>query len=334
MQLVHEAVRQDNFDTAAIQAGLEQAARSFYNDELTLMAAAHGCDGRHGQLEDGGIQADIDADAAADATSIVNTFNYDLAVAIAHIRQEHPRANRYHYARYLSAWNERRAAWKDGQIATMTEGKARNRAQADFLRRNDLRDGKAHLLPVRAVCPICQGLVARGDVPVAVAYANPMPAHPNCVPPGEMVLMANGGLQSIETVPVGAEVASGNGTTRVLAVYRRHAQEDIYRIIVAGVTAFRVTGGHPVMTTDGWRNAQDLHQRDLVKFGVDKPLFDASYGRISRVIPTPYEGPVYNLKTEAEQYVVGGIIIHNCPHIWHVDGRELPEDRCALLWMG
>jgi len=180
MELVHEAVRQDNFDTAAIQAGLEQAARSFYNDELTLMAAAHGCDGRHGQLEDGGIQADIDAEAAADAASIVNSFNYDLAVAIQHVRQEHPRANRYHYARYLSAWNERRAAWKDGQIATMTEGKARNRAQADFLRRNDLREGKAHLLPVRAVCPICIGLVARGGVPTQVAYANPMPAHVGC----------------------------------------------------------------------------------------------------------------------------------------------------------
>ena len=39
MELVHEAVRQDNFDMAAIQAGLEQASRSFYNDELTLMAA-------------------------------------------------------------------------------------------------------------------------------------------------------------------------------------------------------------------------------------------------------------------------------------------------------
>lgn len=180
MQLVHEAVRQDAFDTAAIQAGLEQAARSFYNDELTLMADAMGCGNRHGQLEDGTIQADIDAEAAADAASIVNTFNYDLAVAIQHIRQEHPRANRYHYARYLTAWNERRSEWKDGQIATMTEGKARNRAQADFLRRNDLQDGNAHLLPTRAVCPICQGLVARGDVPIRVAYANPTPIHVNC----------------------------------------------------------------------------------------------------------------------------------------------------------
>jgi hypothetical protein len=180
MELVHEAVRQDGFDEAAIQAGLGQASRSFYEDELTLMAGAHGCPGRHGRLEDGAVQADIDAEATADAASIVNTFNYDLAVAIAHVRQENPRANRYHYARALSAWNERRAAWKDGQIATMTEGKARNRAQADFLRRNALADGKAHLLPVQAVCPICQGLVARGGVPTRVAYANPMPAHVNC----------------------------------------------------------------------------------------------------------------------------------------------------------
>ena len=180
MTLVHEAVRQDNFDTAAIQAGLEQIARSHYNDELTLMAVAHGCDSRHGQLENATIQSDIDADAAADATSIVNTFNYDLAIAIQHIRQEHPRANRYHYARYLTEWNEKRSSWKDTQIAMMTEGKARNRAQADFLRRNNLMDGNAHLLPIRAVCPICRGLVARGDVPLRVAYANPTPIHVGC----------------------------------------------------------------------------------------------------------------------------------------------------------
>jgi hypothetical protein len=180
MTLVHEAVRQDNFDTASIQAGLEQISRSFYNDELTLMAAAHGCDSRHGRLESGIIQSDIDADAATDATSIVNTYNYDLAVAIRHIRQEHPRANRYHYARYLTEWNEKRSSWKDKQIAMMTEGKARNRAQADFLQRNNLMDGNAHLLPIPAVCPICRGLVARGDVPIRVAYANPMPVHPNC----------------------------------------------------------------------------------------------------------------------------------------------------------
>ena len=47
-----------------------------------------------------------------------------------------------------------------------------------------------------------------------------------------------------------------------------------------------------------------------------------------------YNGPVYNLQTDAEEYIVGGIFTHNCPHIWHVDGAELPEDRCKLLWMG
>lgn len=55
---------------------------------------------------------------------------------------------------------------------------------------------------------------------------------------------------------------------------------------------------------------------------------------IEEITIEDYAGSVHNLKTDTEEYVVGGIVVHNCPHIWHVDGRELPEDRCALLWMG
>lgn len=180
MKLVHLAAREDEFDQEAIRSELLQQMRTFYNDELTLTAARFGCTGRTGLVTNGPILSDLNDLAARDAESIVNTFNYDLAVAIAHIRQEHPRANRHHYAYYLREWHANRASWKDGQIAMMTEGNARNLAQQHFLAHNGLTGATAHMLPLRAVCPICQGLVARGETPVRIAYANPTPVHVNC----------------------------------------------------------------------------------------------------------------------------------------------------------
>ena len=40
--------------------------------------------------------------------------------------------------------------------------------------------GTARLEPRTAVCPVCQGWIARGSVPVRVALNNPSPFHPSC----------------------------------------------------------------------------------------------------------------------------------------------------------
>jgi hypothetical protein len=114
-----------------------------------------------------------------DAASIANTYNYDLAAAVIKIRSEIPTANRYTYAKYLRIWHAERAKWKERQIVQYAEGTARTKAQQDFETFNR-PGGEAILEPRSAVCPVCQGWINRGVVPLNVALNNPSPYHPTC----------------------------------------------------------------------------------------------------------------------------------------------------------
>jgi hypothetical protein len=71
-------------------------------------------------------------------------------------------------------------AWKDLQIAQYTDQTARAMAQQDFYRFNGGMLGMAKLEPRPAVCPVCQGWIARGLVPLRVALNAPPPYHVNC----------------------------------------------------------------------------------------------------------------------------------------------------------
>jgi hypothetical protein len=95
------------------------------------------------------------------------------------IRAEHPKANRYHYVSYLKVWAIERAKWKEKQIMQYTVNSARSKAQADFYHNNN-GFGVAVLRPIKAVCPVCGGWIARGEVPLRVANNNPPPYHPGC----------------------------------------------------------------------------------------------------------------------------------------------------------
>jgi len=178
-KLVHLAMRQDPVDEENIRGSLLRARRLAYEDELTAQAIIVGCTGRTGRLTNGDILSGLNNDSRRDAASIVNTYNYDLAIAILNIAAEVPAANRYVYASRLQGWESARASWKNAQIALNTELTARSGAQQDFYRFNNI-GGSATLQPTRAVCPICQGWIARGEVPVRVAQANPPPYHVNC----------------------------------------------------------------------------------------------------------------------------------------------------------
>jgi len=56
--------------------------------------------------------------------------------------------------------------------------------------------------------------------------------------------------------------------------------------------------------------------------------------RLRAIEKEEYEGPVYNLETESEHYVVEGVIVHNCPHNWSVKPEKVAPDQCRHLWMG
>ena len=178
-KLVHLAMRMTGADVDRIKGELTKHRRRAYEDELTIQAGRVGCPGRRGRLTAGPSLSELSNQSQRDAESIVNTYNYDLSLAIEHIRAETPSANRHVYARRLSEWEQKRAAWKSAQISQYSEGTARALAQADFRRFNDIT-GYANLKPETAVCPVCQGWVKRGDVELQEAQNHPPPYHPNC----------------------------------------------------------------------------------------------------------------------------------------------------------
>lgn len=178
-KLVHLAARMDGYDQDSTALELLRVMRRAFEDELTIQARRVGCAGRSGRLGSGPLLSQLNEVAKGMATSIVATYNYDLATAIVKVKSDAPKANRYVYASRLKTWFNKRSKWKDAQIAQSVEGTARSIAQQQFYSHNG-KTGAANLMPRKAVCPVCQGWITRGEVPLAVAQANPPPYHPNC----------------------------------------------------------------------------------------------------------------------------------------------------------
>ena len=259
-KLIHLSMRQDPYDVDRIRGELLRQRRRYYEAELTDQARRVGCPGQVGRLGNGAILSELNEMGKQDATSIVNTYNADLASAISYIRAEVPTANRYVYAKRLGVWEQSRASWKDAQIAQYTKGSARAKAQQDF-RYNNNTFGMAVLEPTRAVCPICQGWINRGAVDLRIAHNSPPPYHPNCCPPGVTVSLSDKGTKRIEEISEGDSVMDCSGSTRVIQVHQRETREAVYRLFV-GDRILRVTGDHPILTDHGWIPAQELRVGD------------------------------------------------------------------------
>lgn len=181
-KLVHLAYRMDSVNQEKIRGELLTIRRRAYEQELTLQAQRVGCSGRQGRLSEGATLTALSEQSKADAESIVNTYNYDLAIAIKAIASEVPKANRFTYAKRLATWDIKRAEWKSKQMATNAELAARDLAQKDFMYNNNLElDGYVEIMPKNAAEPICQGLVNRGQIPMKEAQGIALPAHINCI---------------------------------------------------------------------------------------------------------------------------------------------------------
>lgn len=178
-KLVHLAKRYAVDETATVKAAIQRMTRRAYEAELTIQASHVACN-RQGHLTNEFIMADLETDARDSSENITNTYNYDLAIAIQKISQQNRFANRHYYAKYLGIWETARDHWKIPQIQQYETGKARAQAMKDFYERNRDIIGIAALLPKTAVCPICQGWIARGTVPIRVAMNNPPPYHIGC----------------------------------------------------------------------------------------------------------------------------------------------------------
>lgn len=178
-KLVHLAFRWDSQHQAEIETQIFKNMRTSYENELTRNAAALGCN-RVGRLREGQELTDLKRMAIDHAASIVRTYNLDLSRAIAAIRQENPRANRYYYATRLEQWDANRKGWKDKQVMLMTVQFASQAAREDFLRNNPVT-GKVYVQPKTAAEPECQALIDGEPYDTDIVFRTPLPLHFNCV---------------------------------------------------------------------------------------------------------------------------------------------------------
>ena len=179
--LVHLAARMQPEDAGDIQIQCFKQKRESYEDELSVQAANVGCAGRKGVTPPSTLPKMME-EARVEALGIINTYNYDLALAIGHIRAETPTANRYVYAKRLADWEDTRNEWKSKQIMLWNTVDWQDNAVRDFLANNpQLQDGGyAEVLPKATVCDVCAYWVKQGKVKISRMEEQKFPAHINC----------------------------------------------------------------------------------------------------------------------------------------------------------
>ena len=56
------------------------------------------------------------------------------------------------------------------------------------------------------------------------------------------------------------------------------------------------------------------------------------FSLLERIEIEDYAGEVFNLETENEEYIVSGVVVHNCPHYFDITTPKVSADDCANLW--
>lgn len=179
MSLVHLSMRMVSVDVDQLRDELVKARTLEFEDAVSDYTAQMQCGGT-GHLRPGAELDRIRKKSRLDAEQIADTYNRDLALVIAQIREESPRANRHTYAKRLRVWDQGRSSWKTTQISLHTIMTTRDMALKSFSQHNGL-EPSVMLFPRLAKEPICQGWINRGLVSFEVAKRNPSPYHVGCV---------------------------------------------------------------------------------------------------------------------------------------------------------
>jgi hypothetical protein len=115
-----------------------------------------------------------------DARSIATTWNRDVERQLQKLYTANPKGNRHYYAKQMEAWAQKRAVWKNPQIALQTEQTTRFYAQDRFRQMNGLRGGQYVFQGPPPVCGECVGHFAAGLVDEVYVHRHPAPVHIGC----------------------------------------------------------------------------------------------------------------------------------------------------------
>ncbi len=118
--------------------------------------------------------------AKRDAESIAKTFNRNVENHLERLYIGNPKGNRHYYIRQMELWIQQRNAWKNPQIALMTEGNIRGYARSRFWEENNV--GKTfRMYPLTATCKVCTQIIAKGNLTRKFIENHPAPIHIGCI---------------------------------------------------------------------------------------------------------------------------------------------------------
>lgn len=183
---VFEAAQRTDDDTEILAARLFDIAIWIYAQTLITQAAIFGVYVSQVSLTNPELLALIEQQIWESASSIVNTYNYDLAHAIQNLAEIYIDLDAWVYAQQLfgpNGWWDERRKWKDSQIGVTETWRQINQAIGGFYQRNPaLPIAYAEVVPYAAVCPDCDALVMGNPYPPEriVGLANMLPLHINC----------------------------------------------------------------------------------------------------------------------------------------------------------
>jgi hypothetical protein len=149
-----------------------------------------------------------------------------------------------------------------------------------------------------------------------------------CFPKGSIVKLMNGSSKRIEEVKIGDELKSydkGNlVSSKVIEIeIHENTKQALFEIsfdnpnlIFADLSnsfstqtnTLKITGNHPILTTNGIKKAQDILPTDVF-FYFDPTTNEFSEVKIRSISKIPFTGKVYNLKTTLPNYIVENIVV-------------------------
>lgn len=125
-----------------------------------------------------------------------------------------------------------------------------------------------------------------------------------CLSEQTLIAMADGSQREIREIKVGDMVYTGKGNVEVINIYCGMEQEIIC-IETETDKRLLLTGGHPVMTEEGWVRANDLNA------GMCIITADGKAEKMKGLYMMPYNKKVYNLELKENdlQLIAEGIIV-------------------------
>jgi len=137
-------------------------------------------------------------------------------------------------------------------------------------------------------------------------------AHNACFPAGTRITLESGDVKNIEDIKEGDTLVSFDThnkkfTTGRVSKLNKSVQSDLIHIMTDSDSTLKSTLGHRIYTTNGWRDAKDLREGDILIKG------DGKETKITKVEQTPGDYEVYHIMNVGSDhtYFANNILVHN-----------------------